>query len=254
MSEPAGSALPDERVVGYERLEPAKVTATLDLLHERIDLNLPGRRLGDVVLEVRGVITRIERESSDRAGWTPAVRIGSRVAIFLLVVLLVVLLASAARTGASELGQIRTFDWLSIVDSGVNDVVFVGIAIWFLVSAPDRLRRRRVLATLYRLRSLAHITDMHQMSKDPDSALATGTGDPGGAMTAIELARYYGYCSELLSLTSKAAALCGEGTADAVVLDTVSEIESLTTGMSRKIWQKISLLRADPPPGTPATD
>jgi len=27
-----------------------------------------------------------------------------------------------------------------------------------------------------------------------------------------------------------------------VVLDTVSTIESLTVGMSRKIWQKISLL------------
>lgn len=252
MSEPGGST--DERVAGYERLEPAKVAATLDLLHERIGQNLPGRRLGDVVLEVRGVVARIERESSERAGWAPAVKVGSRVAIVLLAVLLAVVLVSAVRTGASQLGQIRTFDWLSIVDSGVNDVVFVGIAIWFLVSAPDRLQRRRLLATLYRLRSLAHIIDMHQMSKDPDSALASGTGGPQGAMTVTELARYYGYCSELLSLTSKAAALCGEGTADAVVLDTVSEIESLTTGMSRKIWQKISLLRAGPPPGAPATD
>ena len=41
---------------------------------------------------------------------------------------------------------------------------------------------------------------------------------------------------------SKAAALCAEQSTDPVVLDTVSEIEVLTTGMSRKIWQKISLL------------
>ena len=38
------------------------------------------------------------------------------------------------------------------------------------------------------------------------------------------------------------AALCAEQSTDPVVLDTVSEIEVLTTGMSRKIWQKISLL------------
>jgi len=41
---------------------------------------------------------------------------------------------------------------------------------------------------------------------------------------------------------SKTAALCADESTDAVVLDTVSEIESLTLGMSRKIWQKISLL------------
>ena len=48
--------------------------------------------------------------------------------------------------------------------------------------------------------------------------------------------------SELLSLLSKTAALCGQDSTDALVLDTVSEIEILTLGMSRKIWQKISLL------------
>jgi len=36
------------------------------------------------------------------------------------------------------------------------------------------------------------------------------------------------------------------GSTDALVLDTVSEIENLTTGMGRKIWQKISLLRDAP--------
>ena len=53
---------------------------------------------------------------------------------------------------------------------------------------------------------------------------------------------YLDYCSELLSLVGKAAALCAEESRDTVVLDTVSTIESLTVGMSRKIWQKISLL------------
>ncbi|GEP39892.1 hypothetical protein NPS01_35550 [Nocardioides psychrotolerans] len=46
----------------------------------------------------------------------------------------------------------------------------------------------------------------------------------------------------LLSLVAKTAALCAEESRDAVVLDTVNSIEELTTGMSRKIWQKISTL------------
>ena len=43
-------------------------------------------------------------------------------------------------------------------------------------------------------------------------------------------------------MVGKTAALCAEESRDAVVLDTVSTIENLTTGMSRKIWQKITIL------------
>ena len=46
----------------------------------------------------------------------------------------------------------------------------------------------------------------------------------------------------MLSLTAKTAALCAAHTTDAVVLDTVAYIETLTTDLSNKIWQKISLL------------
>jgi hypothetical protein len=53
---------------------------------------------------------------------------------------------------------------------------------------------------------------------------------------------YLDYCSELLSLVGKTAALCAEESRDAIVLETVSRIEQLTNGMSRKIWQKISVL------------
>ena len=46
----------------------------------------------------------------------------------------------------------------------------------------------------------------------------------------------------MLSLTAKTSALCGEHSADGVVLETISYIETLTTELSNKIWQKISLL------------
>lgn len=50
------------------------------------------------------------------------------------------------------------------------------------------------------------------------------------------------YCSELVSLVAKTAALCAERPCDPVVLGTVSEIETVTAHMSQKIWQKLSLL------------
>ena len=45
-----------------------------------------------------------------------------------------------------------------------------------------------------------------------------------------------------MSLTAKTSALCAEHSTDGVVLETISTIETLTTELSNKIWQKISLL------------
>ncbi len=56
--------------------------------------------------------------------------------------------------------------------------------------------------------------------------------------------RYLDYCSELLSLTGKVAVLYARNVQDSVVLDAVNEIESLTNGFARKIWQKIMPLES----------
>jgi len=43
-------------------------------------------------------------------------------------------------------------------------------------------------------------------------------------------------------MSGKVAALYAQHQPDSVVLATVNEIEELTTGFSRKVWQKISLV------------
>jgi hypothetical protein len=61
-------------------------------------------------------------------------------------------------------------------------------------------------------------------------------------MTSFELSRYLDYCSEMLSLMGKIAGLYAQSSSDPVVVDAVSEIGQLTTGISRKIWQKLLIL------------
>lgn len=142
-------------------------------------------------------------------------------------------------------GMARTVDWVPLVESIINDLVFAAIAVLFLWAMPERLERRSLLALLHRLRSLAHVIDMHQLSKDPEQVTADYEPTEESirhGLTADQLHHYLNYCSELLSLTAKAAALCGEHTADSVVLDTISTIETLSSELSNKIWQKISLL------------
>ena len=57
-----------------------------------------------------------------------------------------------------------------------------------------------------------------------------------------DLARYLDYCSEMLSLTGKLAALFAQSVNDEVVIEAVNDIENLGSNLSRKIWQKITMI------------
>ena len=61
-------------------------------------------------------------------------------------------------------------------------------------------------------------------------------------MTPFQLTRYLDYCCEGLSLLSKVGAVYVQDFQDPATLSAVNDVESLTTGLSRKIWQKIVVL------------
>lgn len=229
----------------YRRLDPAALQVTHQRLCERISARFPERRLGIVAGELGPVISTVA--AADWRRRERPVRALCRAGIVLVVAAAALAVGLSIRD-ATQVGVDKpTFEWLPIVESGINDVAFAGIAVFFLVTIPARLRRRQLLQVLHRLRSFAHVVDMHQLTKDPERLRSAPAPTPKSAVNdldAVELGRYLDYCSELLSLVSKTAALCADESTDAVVLDTVSEIESLTLGMSRKIWQKISLLHA----------
>jgi hypothetical protein len=104
----------------------------------------------------------------------------------------------------------------------------------------ERLKRRRALEALHVLRSMAHVIDMHQLTKDPATLMYERA--PPRQMSEFQLTRYLDYCAEMLALIGKLAALFADRMRDPVVIDAVTEIENLTTGLARKIWQKITLI------------
>ncbi|MCZ6666123.1 MAG: hypothetical protein O7B81_12515, partial [Gammaproteobacteria bacterium] len=55
---------------------------------------------------------------------------------------------------------------------------------------------------------------------------------PTRHLTLRELIRYLDYCSELLSLTSKIAALYVQRFSDEVVMNSVSDVEQLCAGLA----------------------
>jgi hypothetical protein len=230
----------------FQRLDPTAVQATVDRLVMRITRRFPDRNLGRVAAELSGLVVEVSEQSSADRRRNRAIGVVCRAAGIAIVALAIIAIILAIRDARPESGGIRGVQWLSVLERGIADLVYASIAVYFLMSLPNRLTRRRLLALLHRLRSLAHVVDMHQLTKDPERLQERFHGtDVTLAFTldAAQLANYLDYCTEILSLVAKTAALCAEESTDAVVLDTVSEVETLTVGLSREIWQKISLLR-----------
>lgn len=232
----------------FQRLDPIAVQSTVDRLVMRISRRFPDRHLRHVAAELSGLLGEVTEQSSADRRRNRVIRITCAVGAGAIVTLALVAVVLAIHDALPDSGGIRGVEWLSVLESAIVDLVYASIAVYFLMSLPNRLTRRRLLALLHRLRSLAHVVDMHQLTKDPERLQDRFHGTDVTiefTMDAAELANYLDYCSEILSLVSKTAALCAEESTDALVLDTVSEIETLTNGLSRKMWQKISLLRTE---------
>jgi hypothetical protein len=225
----------------YRSLDPQKTIATLKTLSMRIEERFPGASLNKVCLELLAVA----EETTGRIAWLEKRHGGIRFAILVVIGIGIVLGLMLYRRV-----KIHT-DGFSIeeLEAATNAIVLLGAALFFLFSLEARLKRARVLKAVHELRSISHVIDMHQLTKDP-SQVIDGAGprtqsSPTRTLTAFELTRYLDYCSEMLSLVGKLAALYVQSTNDSVVLQAVNDIETLTNGISRKIWQKIMILDND---------
>lgn len=239
---------------GYDMLEPLKIAQTAERLAARIDARFPDRGLSRVAAQLVQVVRRAATDVHDmvRPRWGLRLSIGFLIAAVVATFVIGVVLAF--KNAGSEIADLRSFDWLIIAESAINDLVFGGIALFFLLSIERRRRRTLAFAALHRLRSFAHVVDMHQLTKDPERMAGGTTATPESPtpdLTPDQLGRYLDYCSELLSIIGKVAAVYAEATNDGQVLATVNEIETLTVGLSRKIWQKIALLHATTGPQRP---
>jgi hypothetical protein len=229
----------EETYAKFRRLDPEKIVDTVRSLQIRIEDRFPGSGLGKVVAE----LLMVAEETLRRTRWIQRPHLPLRAAAALLsvaiVALLVVLLVNIHQFQFSDFTNS-----VQALDASISSVVFVGAAILFLISWENRIKRSRSLKAIHELRALAHIVDMHQITKDPESALR-GKHPPTGSkriLTPFELTRYLDYCSDALALISKIAALYVQEFQDPILLDAVDDVEDLTAGFSRKIWQKITSL------------
>jgi hypothetical protein len=230
----------------YRRLDAALIVASLTQLEARIRDRFPGAGLARVCQD----LMTIARENSSRAAaiegrnWWLWLGVAGLIALGCAGLVKLLRLVDFSKTDPENV-----YVLVQGVDAMIHLVFVMGGLIFFLITAEDRLKRRRALKALNELRSIIHVIDMHQLTKEPASILAGGAPtqhSPKRSLTAFELGRYLDYCSEMLSLVAKVAVLYAQSQPDPVIVDAVSDIERLTTNLSQKIWQKIMLVHTGP--------
>lgn len=226
----------------YRQLDHARITETTALLCKRIEERFPKAGLRKVADDLK----KLTDEASSVSHTLGRPNFVVRSIVGVCIVGLLVLLASGLAAVRVEEGLGNVSEFAQGVEAAVNDVIFIGIAIYFLTTIEVRLKRRRALRELHALRSMAHIIDMHQLTKDPERVVRAKHSDtassPHHEMSLFELERYLDYCSEMLAIIGKIAALYIQHFDDSVTVSAANDVETLTANLYRNVWQKILVI------------
>lgn len=225
-----------------------EIRKTIERLHLRMKDRFPQSSLANLCRELLDISTEAPQTVQWIARPNYLLRLGT-CGFIAIAALVVVEFLSQLKVRADS---INVAEFVQMIDSALDTLLLLGAGIVFLVTLENRRKRSRVIHAVNHLRCIAHIVDMHQLTKDPDSIAehTISTPDsPQQTLSPYELARYLDYCTEMLSLVSKTAFLYVQDYHDPVAAEAVNDLEDLTTGLSSKMWQKITML---PLPQTPA--
>lgn len=228
-------------------LDPKQIIETVQTLRKRIDERFPDAGLTHVCENLL-VIAQQARERSIQIGRP---MIGIRFLSGLVILVILGGMLAVVRMIHIPNQPLPASELIQVIDAAFGAMVLVGATLVFLFTLEIRVKRSRALKAIHELRSLVHIIDMHQLTKDPERVLSGDSSrdtfsSPKRTMTRFELNRYLDYCSEMLSFCGKIAALYVENFPDSQAVGAVNDLETLSTGLVRKIWQKIMILHSMP--------
>jgi len=232
-----------DKAARYRSLDPALIIETAELLEERVTERFPDAGLRKVAAELV-VLSRDLANSAKRLEepiWWLRIVVAVAIAIGAGVFIFVGTFLSLDRFSSGMVESVQG------IESSINTFLLTGLGLLALVRVEERIKRQRVFRELHGLRSMIHVIDMHQLTKDPavlSSNFKPTQHSPQRITNSADLGRYLDYCSEMLSITGKVAALFAQSVNDSVVTDAVRDIEELGSNLSRKIWQKITMIEA----------
>ena len=152
--------------MGELRLNPAMLVATSRRLERRIE-----ERFGACgLLRVCGELSTLASHAGEACERIRRPDILMRAVSALVIAALVILAGGAAWIALDGAAEADAWTWRDIPTVGeaaANELLLLGAAIWFFMSLEGKRKRSAVLRSLTSLRTLAHLIDVHQLTKNP---------------------------------------------------------------------------------------
>jgi hypothetical protein len=222
----------------YRHLRADQLIKTAERVAGRVKERFADSSLADLA----GTVVSLTREALEQA---ERIQRPNWLLRGVLLALAALVLAGGVAVALSLRGQgtplTRVMEFMRATSGGA---VYLGVVLVFFVTLEIRFKRRKAVRAVHELRALAHIIDMHQLAKDPERLVggANGSHEPGKVLSAEAMGHYLNYCTELLALVSKIGQLYVQDFPDGTALAAVDHFETLATGLSQKIWQKLMIL------------
>jgi fumarate reductase subunit D len=225
----------------YRLLDSVQIIDTARRLERRVAERFPEAGLRKVSAELVSLASDLANDAKalEAPIWWLRLSIGAGILAGGLIFLFIGTFLPLGRLSSGALESVESLEAM------LNTLLLAALGLLALVRSEERIKRKRVFRGLHGLRSLIHVIDMHQLTKDPtvlSPEFRATEHSPQRITEPAELARYLDYCSEMLSITGKIAALFAQSVNDEVVIEAVNDIETLSANLSRKIWQKITLI------------
>ena len=221
--------------INKSKLEVDSILGAIKNLQHKIEITFPDRGLRFTIGVLKKEAEQISNMDSNKSKYQ---KMSAWVVTIGVPILLFVIIIYCAFKFLDFDGH--AFNGFDDVDGLVN-LVFLSVVVGILIRQSYKITRRTsTMKRLHRIRSLIHVLDMKQQNKKYYNKCITNKR----ALTTEESIFYLDDCSQAISLASKVSALMIEGHNDSLVIAAVSEIDSLCSGISTKIWQKIAVLQA----------
>ena len=138
----------------YSELNAESVSATLSLLHHRIGERFPEAGMLSVCRELQEICDA----SMTQLEWirTPSWPLRILTALLIAVIVAVIIVSLGNLRVTEEAFNLTNF--VDAVQNIIQDLLYVAVAVFFLLRMEALIKRRRVLRALHSLRSIAHVT------------------------------------------------------------------------------------------------
>jgi hypothetical protein len=176
-------------------LDDQEIIKTTETLQARVEERFPDSGLA----KVAGKLASVARGSQQRIRKLVQPYWPLRILTLFLMGLtfsLLVYVVSGMITWDAPDGPMDFVDFIAVLEPALGATVFMTAYFVFVSTFENRWKQQAALRAVNELRSLAHIIDMHQLTKDPERMLVSGpatTSSPKRTMSLFEMGRYLDY-------------------------------------------------------------